>query len=501
MTTITKQLSSGDGSLTLPLQYLEPFSYLEKTVDYFVHPQLLSEAVLQGDPSLRFLGVLKWYLANFYVTPPVLRKPYNPILGERFRTLFVIDRERNSKAHLVAEQVSHHPPLSVFHCSNRKDSWAVAGALLTKASFSGMSMTTAVDGTAAVVFPSHQECYEFAFPSVCARGLVIPPVTVELFGSFDFRCARTGLEANVEFKLKPKFGGEVNQVSVKVKKGKEQVYTITGRFDRTLTLRNAKTKEETVFWEVKENVPPLPRPERFDVPRDAQCPLDSELLWKEMTDHLINGEAELAFAAKKALEEKQREEEKERKEKKVDWVPSLFVAFDKEDDDSVWQAFATNTADLIAKRLPEDARKALLDKKGNCWWKYIHYDPSPLLQSEEEVEYDFVLKTAPLGKTQKDLLQPNNLAIKSSEPRRHRKQKSESLSTELIKGKSVSRRSALSSGTNEFLEKLTAIAIHSDQTSVRILEEIRMHNRTMHHLMGLILAAFLFQMLLFYFKK
>ena len=48
--------------------------------------------------------VVRWYVSGFYKTPKGVKKPYNPILGEKFRCYFK-NEETNSRTFYIAEQV------------------------------------------------------------------------------------------------------------------------------------------------------------------------------------------------------------------------------------------------------------------------------------------------------------------------------------------------------------------------------------------------------------
>ncbi|XP_074082287.1 oxysterol-binding protein-related protein 8-like [Macrotis lagotis] len=77
----------------------------------------LERASLEENPYFRLKRVVKWYLSGFYKKPQGLKKPYNLVLGEIFRCPWVHPRT-NSKTFYIAEQVSHHPPISAFYISN-----------------------------------------------------------------------------------------------------------------------------------------------------------------------------------------------------------------------------------------------------------------------------------------------------------------------------------------------------------------------------------------------
>lgn len=403
---LTKQLSSGDTSMTLPVQYLEPSSFLESIIHYFTYPQLLSEAAAQKEQVDRFIGVLKWYLSNFHCMAKTLKKPYNPVLGERLRTVFVLDKSQHSKAYFIAEQVSHHPPISAFHCSARKAGWAVGGSLLAKSSFNGKSITSSFDSNGVVIFPELDEYYEFSFPSLVATGLIFPPVKTETLGTINFRCNKGGLDATIEFKAKPTFGGEPNQIAARLRCGKDVLYTISGRFDREMTLRNMRTKAERLLLDFSEGAAELPQPQRYDVPRSAQHELESEFVWRDMTDALFAGRPADAFAAKRAIEERQRELERKRRDAKVEHVPALFVSFDRTGDGAVQEAYRRTKAELLRQRMHEDERTADIERRGNCWWRYADYDAEHFGEAGyEEVEQDFALSVVPRASSE-PLAQP-----------------------------------------------------------------------------------------------
>lgn len=149
--------------------------------------------------------VVKWYISGFYKKPKVggtcalrrvattmtpvalhatslvtcclsqgLKKPYNPIIGETFRCMW-LHQKTNSKTFYIAEQVttaparlwkaiirllethssycplsskflhfmqvSHHPPVSALYVSNRKDGFCLSGSILAKSKFYGRSHT------------------------------------------------------------------------------------------------------------------------------------------------------------------------------------------------------------------------------------------------------------------------------------------------------------------------------------------------------------------------
>ena len=103
---------------------LSSFSFL-KTLTF--------QAAAENEPFMRMKTVVQWYLSGFYKKPKGLKKPYNPILGETFRCYW--EHGNGTKTFYLAEQVSHHPPISSFYATNRQDGFTISRTCLAKSKF------------------------------------------------------------------------------------------------------------------------------------------------------------------------------------------------------------------------------------------------------------------------------------------------------------------------------------------------------------------------------
>ncbi|XP_069422604.1 oxysterol-binding protein-related protein 5 isoform X5 [Ovis canadensis] len=162
---LLKQLRPGMdlSRVALPTFVLEPRSFLNKLSDYYCHADLLSRAALEEDAYSRIKLVLRWYLSGFYKKPKGIKKPYNPVLGETFRCCW-FHPQTNSRTFYIAEQVSHHPPVSAFHVSNRKDGFCISGSITAKSRFYGNSLSALLDGKATLTFLNRAEDYSLTMP-------------------------------------------------------------------------------------------------------------------------------------------------------------------------------------------------------------------------------------------------------------------------------------------------------------------------------------------------
>ncbi|XP_078075615.1 oxysterol-binding protein-related protein 8 isoform X1 [Mustelus asterias] len=324
--TLLKQVRPGMdlSKVVLPTFILEPRSFLDKLSDYYYHADFLSQAAAEENPYSRLKKVTRWYLSGFYKKPKGLKKPYNPIIGETFRCMW-IHPKANSRTFYIAEQVSHHPPVSAFYVSNRKDGFCVTGSILAKSKFYGNSLSAILDGEARLSFLNRGEDYIMSMPYAHCKGIVYGPMTLELGGYVNITCEKTGYSAIIEFKLKPFLGNSnnVNQIFGKIKLGSEVLATLEGHWDGEVMINDKKTGVSEIFW----NPTPEIRQQRLircTVLFDEQEDMESEKLWQHVTQAIHNKDQNEATGEKFVLEEAQRKAAKQRKTKGEEWIPRLF---------------------------------------------------------------------------------------------------------------------------------------------------------------------------------
>lgn len=318
--------------VVLPTHILEPRSFLEKLTDYFSHIELITEAVHAATPLARMLALSRWYISGFHIMPKTPKKPYNPILGETFRCMWKNDGTRAagappSQSFLLAEQVSHHPPISALYACNRADGWIINGAIVARSKFWGTSVGALLDGTVTLYMPEHGEEYVIGFPSALAKGFIIGPLTMEMYGKVHIRCAQSGLTSTIEFKTKPTFGGEFNRVGGGIHDADGRaLYTFSGRYDREVFYHEGHDSAPAhTLWRVDDADPLAGSVPRWTIPPAQQGAFESERLWDKVTRALIAGDQTTATEGKTALEEAQRQAAREREAAGTAWVPRYFV--------------------------------------------------------------------------------------------------------------------------------------------------------------------------------
>nr|XP_044605919.1 oxysterol-binding protein-related protein 5 [Equus asinus] len=319
MWVLLKQLRPGMdlSRVVLPTFVLEPRSFLNKLSDYYYHADLLSR-------NSRSARALVAWSPVFYKKPKGIKKPYNPILGETFRCCW-FHPQTNSHTFYIAEQVSHHPPVSAFHVSNRKDGFCISGSITAKSRFYGNSLSALLDGKATLTFLSRAEDYTLTMPYAHCKGILYGTMTMELGGRVTIECEKNNLQAELEFKLKPFFGGSasINQISGKIMSGEEILARLSGHWDREVFIKEEGRGGTELFWNPSGEVR-RQRLKRHTVLLEEQTELESERLWQHVTRAICEGDQHKATQEKFSLEEAQRQRTRERQQSLMPWKPQLF---------------------------------------------------------------------------------------------------------------------------------------------------------------------------------
>lgn len=322
--------------IVLPTFILERRSLLEMYSDFFAHPDLFTEIADGTSPSDRMIRVLKWYLSSFHAgrKSSVAKKPYNPILGETFRCFWNLhDKEQGEKMRegplpwvghndlsFVAEQVSHHPPISAFYAEHPRKRITVNAHIYTKSSFLGMSVAVHNVGQGKLTLLDHNEEYICTFPSGYGRSILTVP-WIELGGKVSLICPTTGYSANIEFKCKQFFSSDVNKIVAEVfqPNSKKSILRVEGEWNGKMMAKWPSGKNE-VFIDVAR----LPMFKKRCKKVMEQDDFESRRLWRAVTYGLKVNDIDAATAAKYELEQRQREEAAERKASGSKWETKLF---------------------------------------------------------------------------------------------------------------------------------------------------------------------------------
>uniref|UniRef100_UPI00398F2B6D oxysterol-binding protein-related protein 9 isoform X2 n=1 Tax=Pristiophorus japonicus TaxID=55135 RepID=UPI00398F2B6D len=325
--------------VVLPTFILERRSLLEMYADFFAHPDLFVSIVDQPDPRDRMVQVVKWYLSAFHAgrKGSVAKKPYNPILGEIFKCHWMFpenEAEENlesvaegpipeasqNSVTFVAEQVSHHPPISAFYAECFSKRIQFNAHIWTKSKFLGMSIGVHNIGQGCVSLLDYDEHYILTFPNGYGRSILTVP-WVELGGECNITCTKTGYNANIIFHTKPFYGGKKHRITAEIfsPNDKKPFSSIEGEWNGVMYAKWS-TGENSLFVDTKK----LPIIKKKVRKLEDQDGFESRRLWKDVTHNLKIKDIDAATDAKHRLEERQRAEARERKENEVQWETRVF---------------------------------------------------------------------------------------------------------------------------------------------------------------------------------
>ncbi|XP_034634498.1 oxysterol-binding protein-related protein 9 isoform X4 [Trachemys scripta elegans] len=325
--------------VVLPTFILERRSLLEMYADFFAHPDLFVSISDQKDPKDRMVQVVRWYLSAFHAgrKGSVAKKPYNPILGEIFRCHWILPNAENednmepvsegpipwvtkNSVTFVAEQVSHHPPISAFYAECFSKRIQFNAHIWTKSKFLGMSIGVHNIGQGCVTCLDYDEHYILTFPNGYGRSILTVP-WIELGGECSISCSKTGYNANIVFHTKPFYGGKKHRVTAEIfsPHDKKSFCSIEGEWNGVMYAKYA-TGESVVFIDTKK----MPTIKKKVKKLEDQEEYESRCLWKDVTYNLKIRDIDAATDAKHRLEERQRAEARARKEKETSWETRLF---------------------------------------------------------------------------------------------------------------------------------------------------------------------------------
>ncbi|KAJ9115444.1 hypothetical protein QFC22_005202 [Naganishia vaughanmartiniae] len=293
--------------ITLPTFVLEPRSMLERITDFTAHPELIFGAGKIEDPKQRFLHVTSLILAGWHIKPKGVKKPYNPVLGEFFRCTY--HYEDGSEGYYVAEQVSHHPPISAFFYVSPRNRVIITGELKPKSKFLGNSVATILEGEDRVRLLDRPEDgeYTITMPNMFARGILFGKMLLELGDFSSVRCPSTNYSCDIEFKTKGWISGGYNAVSGTVKGPGGTAGEIAGHWDQSMEYKDKGGRKQVLFDAATTKVV-----QKLCLPEAQQEPNESRRLWAGVTRAIKAADMEAATAEKSKIEEAQREKTRAR---------------------------------------------------------------------------------------------------------------------------------------------------------------------------------------------
>ncbi len=153
-----------------------------------------------------------------------------------------------------------------------------------------------------------------------ARGILFGKMKYELGDHAQVKCPESGLEVDIEFKVKGWVGGTYNSIGgfIKDTKTGKSLYELSGFWHGEMSIKDLSTGKKTVFFDATNAKPSYPKSR----PLEEQAPRESQKLWDTTTRALKKADQKTATDEKTRIEDEQRKEASERGDQP--WTPKLF---------------------------------------------------------------------------------------------------------------------------------------------------------------------------------
>lgn len=325
--------------LSAPAALLNGVSLLEYAQYYGDHPDLLTAIARCESPRDRLVACVRWYISTLFGSygsrsgerraSGFERKPYNPILGEQFRCRWM-DDDGNMTSELMAEQVSHHPPVSAFYLRTA-NKVHVHGFTGQSTSFNGTGMRVRQEGRLFVYLEEWREEITITLPELHLFGIATGPY-LEITGPA-LLLSTSGWAADLDFERSGYFFGERDQFTGVVYNNDTGVVDmdVWGDWKRDAYCaahddfkRDGKKAGKLFFSHAAH---PILKPTLKPVCEQSE--LESRRVWSAVTMALLKADYEGANTAKNDIENRQRQIRKEREARNEPFVPALFVFTEK----------------------------------------------------------------------------------------------------------------------------------------------------------------------------
>lgn len=312
----------------MPAFILSTTSLVEYPAYWVEQPHRFIAPSQHPSPQHRALHVLTWFLTTLkqqydHRKDRKKGKPLNPVLGELFVATF--EDEKCGKTRVVAEQVSHHPPVTAYQIWNQDHGVTLSGYHAAKTFFANRAVHMHKLGHVMLHIDKYNEDHLFTFPQLHLEGFIPPPPYPEIDAEPVFIQSSSGFTTKITFSGKGWLRGKKNSFTATIyPEGRENevLYSATGQWTGSFTIKDAKTDttiEEYDATTSTENLTPI-----TVAPLPDQDAMESRKLWHKFATKMREGDMSGVSAEKNRIEVRQRQLREEEKRAGETWERRFF---------------------------------------------------------------------------------------------------------------------------------------------------------------------------------
>uniref|UniRef100_A0A665WJX3 Oxysterol-binding protein n=1 Tax=Echeneis naucrates TaxID=173247 RepID=A0A665WJX3_ECHNA len=321
--------------VAMPVQLNEPLNTLQRLCEELEYSKLLDTANKTQDPYQRMAYIATFAISAYASTfHRAASKPFNPVLGETYEC------DRPDKGfRFIAEQVSHHPPVSACHSDSKN--FTFWQDVRWKNKFWGKSMEIVPMGTTHVTLPAFGDHYEWNKVTSCIHNILSGQRWIEHYGEMTIKNINSNVcQCKVTFVKAKSWNSTVNEIEgVVTDSNGKVVHSIFGKWHESLF--QGDPPSATCIW--RANTMPVDQEQYYGFTQFAVelNELDSTLRphlpptdtrFRPDQRLLEEGNPEAAEEQKQRIEQLQRERRKVLQDNNMAHQPRFF----KKSKDDTW---------------------------------------------------------------------------------------------------------------------------------------------------------------------
>uniref|UniRef100_UPI00398EF8EB oxysterol-binding protein-related protein 3 n=1 Tax=Pristiophorus japonicus TaxID=55135 RepID=UPI00398EF8EB len=313
--------------VSMPVQLNEPVNTLQRLCEELEYSDLLDKASQTDDPFERMVFVAAFavsaYASSYYRAGS---KPFNPVLGETYECV-----RKEQGFMFIAEQVSHHPPISACHAESRN--FAFWQDVRWKNKFWGKSMEIVPVGTIHVTLPTYGDHYEWNKVTSCIHNILSGQRWIEHYGEILIKNTNSSIcQCKLTFVKAKYWNSNVNEVegTIMDQNGKvvnrlfgrwhEGVYSGTPPSATCIWRPNAMPKDFEQYYGLTKFSLGL---NELEADEKSYLPY-TDTRFRPDQRYLEEGNLEAAESQKERIEQLQRERRKILEENNMTYQPRFF---------------------------------------------------------------------------------------------------------------------------------------------------------------------------------
>ncbi|XP_048000985.1 oxysterol-binding protein-related protein 3-like isoform X3 [Leguminivora glycinivorella] len=223
-----KNIGKDLSQISMPVTINEPLNMLQRLCEELEYSELLDSASSCNN-ELERMSLIAAFAVSAYAASAhrAASKPFNPLLAETYE---YVSGERDFR--FIAEQVSHHPPISACHAESPR--WTFWQEARIKTKFWGKSMEFQPTGRVHVRLTPSGDHYSWNKVTTCVHNLFGGQRWVDQYGDMHIVCHGTDITCKLQFIKASSWSSSRHEVRGAVAIGGQPRIRLQGRWSEGL---------------------------------------------------------------------------------------------------------------------------------------------------------------------------------------------------------------------------------------------------------------------------